>query len=310
MNVHQVISYMILLNDLVKKMKLKIKGIVLAGGKGNRLYPMTQACCKQLLPIYDKPMIYYPISVLMMAGIKDILMITTENDLPLFKKLLSDGSHLGISISYTIQKNPNGLAEAFILGKEFIGNNPSALILGDNIFYGSGLTGLLQQFGDTLNGCHLFGYRVKDPERYGVAEIDDNNSIISLEEKPKNPKSNIAITGLYFYDNQVTEIVKSIKPSARGELEITDLNKVYVNNKQANLILMQRGMAWLDTGTPESLLQASQFVETLQNRQGNYISCLEEIAFRMKFINSEQLEKLISSYGNNDYSNYLKSILS
>jgi len=294
------------MNDFTKK---NIKGIILAGGKGTRLHPLTQVVCKQLLPVYDKPMIYYPLSTLMLSGIREILIITNPEDSLLFQRLLGDGSNLGISIHYADQEKPNGLAEAFILGESFLGKDPSCLILGDNIFYGAGLDGLLNQAKDTLRGCSLFGYHVKDPHRYGVAELDQQGKLLSIEEKPIKPKSNIAVTGLYFYDNQVIDIAKNLKPSPRGELEITDVNKYYLNQGTADMAIMSRGTAWLDTGTPESLLQASHFVETLQSRQGTYIACLEEIAFRMGYITSQQLEKIIFTYGNNSYSDYLKSIL-
>ncbi len=286
-----------------------MKGIILAGGSGSRLFPLTIAVSKQLLPIYDKPMIYYPLSVLMLAGIRDVLVISTPEDQPLFQRLLKDGSGLGMNFTYAKQAQPNGLAEAFIIGREFVGQSPASLVLGDNIFHGAGLSELLRDARSSLDGCTLFGYRVEDPERYGVAELDANGRVLGIEEKPKKPKTQIAVTGLYFYDSEVTEIAKTLKPSARGELEITDLNNVYVKRGKARLEMMPRGMAWLDTGTPRSLLEAGQFVEVLQSRQGTHIACIEEIAFRMGNIGATQLEALATSYGKSQYGSYLRAVL-
>lgn len=286
-----------------------MKGIILAGGSGTRLFPLTIAVSKQLLPVYDKPMIYFPLSVLMLAGIRDVLVITTPEDQPLFQRLLQDGSRLGMSMSYAVQPKPNGLAEAFLIGREFLGNSPASLVLGDNIFHGAGLSELLRSARSSLEGCTLFGYRVDDPERYGVAELDANGRVLGIEEKPKQPKTQVAVTGLYFYDNEVTQIAQSLRPSARGELEITDLNNVYVSRGRARLELLQRGMAWLDTGTPRSLIAAGQFVEVLQNRTGTHIACIEEIAFRMRFIGATELEALASSYGKSQYGSYLRAVL-
>jgi glucose-1-phosphate thymidylyltransferase len=286
-----------------------MKGIILAGGSGTRLYPLTLAMSKQLLPVYDKPMIYYPLSVLMLAGIREILVISTPTDLPHFQRLLGSGKELGLDFSYAEQAHPNGLAEAFLIGRDFVGKNPASLVLGDNIFYGAGLSRLLQQARSNLNGCTLFGYRVDDPERYGVAELDASGKVLSIEEKPAKPKTQIAVTGLYFYDAEVTEIAKTLKPSARGELEITDLNNVYVRRGDAKLELMGRGMAWLDTGTPGSLLEAGQFVEVLQRRQGTHIACIEEIAYRMQYIDAAGLERLANSLGKSQYGAYLRSVL-
>ena len=271
-----------------------MKGIVLAGGSGTRLYPSTMAVSKQLLPVYDKPMVYYPISVLMLAGIKDILIISTPQDLPNFKKLLSDGSQFGIKLSYKEQPSPDGLAQAFILGEEFIGDDSVALILGDNIFYGPGFSSLLQgavKTAEIKNEATVFGYYVKDPERFGVVEFDKNGKAVSLEEKPKEPKSNYAVTGLYFYDNKVVEYAKNLKPSARGELEITDLNKKYLEKDKLNVELLGRGFAWLDTGTHKSLIRASQYVETIEENQGIKIACLEEVAYRMGFLTRDNIQK-------------------
>ena len=289
-----------------------MKGIVLAGGAGTRLFPSTIAVSKQLLPIYDKPMIYHPISVLMLAGIKDILIISTSVDLPNFKRLLGDGSQFGVRFSYKEQPSPDGLAQAFILGDEFIGNDCVALILGDNIFYGDGFSGKLKRVvSDITNngGATVFGYPVKDPQRFGVVEFDKDGKVISLEEKPQNPKSNYAVTGLYFYDNKVVEYAKNLSPSARGELEITDLNNIYLKQNQLNVELFGRGFAWLDTGTHQSLLQASLFVRTVEENQGIKIACLEEVAYRMGFVTKDDLMKNLEKFKNNEYFNYIKNIL-
>ena len=286
-----------------------MKGIILAGGSGTRLYPLTKSISKQIMPIYDKPMIYYPLSVLMLANIRDILIISTPRDLPLFKDLLGDGSDLGITLKYKVQEKPNGLAEAFIVGEEFIGNDNVALILGDNIFYGSGFTGLVEQAADLTEGAIIFGYPVKDPKAYGVVEFDETGKAISLEEKPKNPKSNYAIPGLYFYDNTVIKKAKSIKPSARGELEITAVNEEYLKEGKLNVIQLGRGTAWLDTGTHEALLQAANYVEALQNRQGFYIACIEEIAYQKGWINKEQLQKLSKLLMKTEYGKYLNELI-
>lgn len=289
-----------------------MKGIVLAGGAGTRLHPSTIAVSKQLLPIYDKPMVYHPISVLMLAGIKDILIISTPQDLPNFKRLLADGSQFGVNFSYKEQPSPDGLAQAFILGEEFIGNDSVALVLGDNIFYGPGFSGTLKQVvknTEEKGGATVFGYYVKDPQRFGVVEFDERGKAISIEEKPQKPKSNYAVTGLYIYDNKVVEYAKNLKPSQRGELEITDLNNIYLQNGNLEVQLLGRGFAWLDTGTHHSLLQASQFVQTVEENQGIKIACLEEVAFRMGFVTKETLSKSIEKYKNNDYFNYVKEIL-
>ncbi len=287
----------------------KRKGIILAGGSGTRLYPVTQSISKQLLPVYDKPMIYYPLSTLMLAGIQDILIISTPDDTPRFESLLGDGSQWGLNISCKVQPSPDGLAQAFILGDTFIGNDLSALVLGDNIFYGHDFNELLANAVKRQNGATIFAYHVNDPERYGVAEFDKSNKVLSLEEKPKNPKSNYAVTGLYFYDKDVVAMAKSLKPSARGELEITDLNRLYLEKEKLNVEIMGRGYAWLDTGTHDSLLEASQFIATLENRQGLKVSCPEEIAYRRGWINAVQLEKLAAPLSKNGYGQYLQRIL-
>jgi glucose-1-phosphate thymidylyltransferase len=284
------------------------KGIILAGGSGTRLHPATAVISKQLLPIYDKPMIYYPLSTLMLAGITDILIISTPEDTPRFEKLLADGSRWGLNISYAIQPSPDGLAQAFIIGRDFIGNDPSTLILGDNIFYGHDFSTLLLD-ADNSRNASVFAYQVQDPERYGVVEFNSDGKAISLEEKPPIPKSNFAVTGLYFYDNQVADIAADIKPSARGELEITDVNKRYLEQGQLDVSIMSRGYAWLDTGTHETLLEAAQFVEVLERRQGLKIACPEEIAWRMNYINDQQLETLAQPMAKNNYGQYLLKIL-
>jgi len=287
----------------------KRKGIILAGGSGTRLYPVTQSISKQLLPVYDKPMIYYPLSTLMLAGIQDILIISTPVDTPRFELLLGDGTQWGLNISYKVQPSPDGLAQAFILGDTFIGNDLSALVLGDNIFYGHDFNELLGNAMTRIDGATVFAYHVQDPERYGVAEFDKQNKVLSLEEKPKNSKSNYAVTGLYFYDKNVVSMAKSLKPSVRGELEITDLNQLYLDKEKLNVEIMGRGYAWLDTGTHDSLLEASQFIATLENRQGLKVSCPEEISFRQGWITASQLEKLAAPLSKNGYGQYLQRVL-
>lgn len=285
-----------------------MKGIILAGGSGTRLFPITKPICKQLLPVYDKPMIYYPMSTLMLAGIKEILIISTEVDTPSFERLFGDGSHLGLNISYEIQKAPNGLAEAFIIGERFIGTDKVALVLGDNIFYGSGFTGTLEAAVENNEGAVIFGYYVKDPTSYGVVEFDNKGQAISIVEKPQNPKSNYAVPGLYFYDNDVVEIAKNIKPSVRGELEITSVNDEYLKRGKLKVEVFGRGMAWLDTGTHDSLLEASNFVDTIQKRQGLYVACLEEIAYKKGYITKEKLEELAQPMVKTEYGKYLIDI--
>jgi len=285
-----------------------MKGIILAGGKGTRLYPMTKAVSKQLLPIYDKPLIYYPLSVLFLAGIKDILVISTPEDTPVYRKLLGDGSELGASFSYIVQETPRGLADAFILGEEFIGSDDVCLVLGDNIFYGQTLTLLLAEARKNLPRATVFGYPVKNPQAFGVVEFNKQNEVVSIEEKPIKPKSNYAVPGLYVYDNRVVEIAKNVKPSARGEIEITSVNNAYLEMGELNVVLMGRGMAWLDTGTPEGMLKAAEYVEAVQSRQGFYVSCIEEIAWRRGFITTEQLMKIGESLKMTDYGQYILSI--
>jgi glucose-1-phosphate thymidylyltransferase len=285
-----------------------MKGIILAGGSGTRLYPITQSISKQIIPIYDKPMIYYPLSVLMLAGIREILIISTPHDIGLYKTLLGDGSQLGLQLEYAVQPSPDGLAQAFIIGEEFIGNDSVCLVLGDNIFYGYNFTSMLMDASKMEDGATVFGYYVNDPERYGVAEFDDDGTVLSLEEKPENPKSNYAVTGLYFYSNDVVEKAKNLKPSSRGELEITDLNRLYLEENRLKVKLLGRGLAWLDTGTHESLLEASNFIATIEHRQGLKVACLEEIAYSKGYIDKTQLKNLAEPLRKNQYGQYLLQI--
>ncbi|MGL5902043.1 MAG: glucose-1-phosphate thymidylyltransferase RfbA [Cetobacterium sp.] len=285
-----------------------MKGIILAGGSGTRLYPLTKAISKQIMPVYDKPMIYYPLSVLMLAGIREVLIISTPRDLPVFKELLGDGSDLGMVFQYKIQEEPKGLAEAFIIGEEFIGDDSVALVLGDNIFFGQGFSPVVKKAVKLEDGAEIFGYLVQDPRAYGVVEFDENLNVVSLEEKPEEPKSKFAVPGLYFYDNSVVEKAKNLKPSKRGELEITDLNRIYMEEKNLKVNLLGRGFAWLDTGTHSSLLEASNFIETIQNRQGHYVACIEEIAYRNKWISKEKLLELANPLMKTEYGQYLVEI--
>lgn len=286
-----------------------MKGIILAGGSGTRLYPLTKVVCKQLLPIYDKPLIYYPLSTLMLAGIREILIISTPTDLPKFRDMFGDGSDLGLSLSYKVQEKPNGLAEAFLIGEDFIGDDSVCLVLGDNIFYGHGLSDMLEEAAKIEDGAVVFGYYVRDPERYGVVEFNDKMDAISIEEKPQEPKSNFAVVGLYFYDNSIVKVAKSIKPSPRGELEITDVNRVYLENKKLKVKLMGRGFAWLDTGTFDSMVEATEFIKTIEERQGLKIACIEEIAYLKKYIDEERFVKLAEPLKKSGYGKYLLNLL-
>lgn len=295
--------------DWQNKKEIMMKGIVLAGGSGTRLYPITQGVSKQLLPVYDKPMIFYPISVLMLAGIREILVITTPEDMPAFKRLLGDGSQFGISLSYAVQPSPDGLAQAFIIGEEFINNEPCALVLGDNIYFGQSFGKKLEAASQMTSGAMVFGYQVQDPERFGVVEFDENYKALSIEEKPLKPKSNWAVTGLYFYDKHVVEMAKQVKPSARGELEITTLNQMYLEQGNLQVELLGRGFAWLDTGTHDSLVEASQFIHTIEKRQGMKVACLEEIAFRKGWLNVEQVTAQAKMLAKTDYGRYLQMLI-